>query len=140
MAELKKYPAKSPEGKDLKLTVASGPVIIKNNKILLSKHGDDFWKIPGGTQVTDQTLEQNAIREAKEELSVDVKVSGEPFVIEFQRENEFVILFHFLAKIVKGKPKKGDVDEIKWFNTNKLPKDCAPNIKPVVKHFSKQQL
>ncbi len=138
MAELKNYPAKSPDGKNLKLTIASGPVIIKNRKVLLVKHSDSFWKFPGGSQLTDLTLEENAIKEAKEEANIDISISGDPYVIEFPREKEFVILFHFPAKIIKGTLAKGkDIDELNWFDINRLPKNCAPNIEPVVNYFKK---
>jgi len=33
----------------LKIIIASGPVIVENNKVLLNQHGDtDFWKFCGG--------------------------------------------------------------------------------------------
>ena len=38
-------------------------------------------------------------------------------------------LAYLLAK--KGK----DVTEFKWLDANKLPKDVAPNIKPVLRYF-----
>ena len=32
-----------------RIIVASGPVIVENNKVLLNQHGDDnFWKFCGG--------------------------------------------------------------------------------------------
>ncbi len=136
MVELKDYAAKSPEGKVLKLTIASGPVIIEGEKVLLSKHDDPFWKFPGGTLNSDLTIEENAVKEAKQELNVDIKLHGEPFVIEFLRENEYVVLFHFKGEVVKGTPTKGkEIDEVRWFDIDDLPNDCAPNVKLAVEHF-----
>jgi len=32
-----------------KIIIASGPVIVENNKVLLNQHGDtEFWKFCGG--------------------------------------------------------------------------------------------
>ncbi len=136
MVELKKYPAHSPDGKKLELTIASGPVIIEGEKVLLSKHDDPFWKFPGGTLNSSLTIQENAIAEAKQELNVDIKLHGEPFVIEFLRGNEYVILFHFLGEIIKGTPTKGKgIDEVRWFDIDDLPSDCAPNVKLAVEHF-----
>ena len=32
----------------MSVIIVSGPVIVKNKKILLVKHGDNFWKFCGG--------------------------------------------------------------------------------------------
>ncbi len=36
--------------------------------------GDDFWQLPGGGVEVGETLEQTAVREAKEELGIDVEI------------------------------------------------------------------
>lgn len=63
--------------------VASGPVIIQQRdgitKTLLVKHGDKpidelKWKFCGGKILKGTDLEENAIREAKEEIGVEVKL------------------------------------------------------------------
>ena len=53
-----------------KTIIASGPVIVENNKVLLNDHGDtDFWKFcGGGVKDTDFDLISAAKREAKEEI------------------------------------------------------------------------
>ena len=125
-----------------RLTIASGPVIIYDGKVLLDKHGEDnFWKFPGGKLLDTNSIYDNAIREVKEELNVDVKLSGDPFILTVDREKdgikESVILIHYLAKIISGEPKPGrDVREFAWHDVNNLPSDLAPNIMPVVRHFS----
>lgn len=44
MAEFRHYPAIDNEGNELEITIASGPVILKDTKVLLDKHDDPFWK------------------------------------------------------------------------------------------------
>src|SRR3989338_5984123 len=65
------------------MMVASGPVIIQKRdsvtKTLLVKHGDKpleelKWKFCGGKVVKGLSLEDNAIREAKEEIGVTVRL------------------------------------------------------------------
>lgn len=126
-----------------KIIIASGPVIVENNKVLLDKHGDDnFWKFCGGrVDNFSETLIDTARRRAKEEIGIDFEVlDNEPFFLYSQKEtmgeNVDIILVHFLAKRV-GEIAKGDsVRELVWHDINKLPEDLAPNIIPVLKHFN----
>jgi len=141
--ELRNYTGIGKSGEKIRLTIASGPVIIENNKVLLVKHGkDDFWKFPGGTQLDTTTFIENAKREVKEELDLEIKLKNkEPCILVFEREKEgikeYVTLFHYLAERI-GEPKQGkDIREVKWIEITNLPNDCAPNIKPVLNHFSK---
>lgn len=140
MTEFKHLSSFNQKGQDNLVTIASGPVIIKDGKVLLDKHGDVFWKFPGGAIHSNNNLEENAIREVKEELNLDVELLGEPYLISFVREKdgkeELVILIHYLAKIIGGEPTPGrDVEEFAWHDIENLPDDCAPNIKPVVEYF-----
>ena len=140
MVEFKHYQGIGKDGERVELTIASGPVIVEDNKILLDKHGDDkFWKFPDGKQLDKSDFLENARREVKEELSIEVKLEGEPCILAFDRDHngvkEYVILVHYLAKR-KGEIKKGrDITEFKWIDIHKLPKDIDPNIKPVLKYF-----
>jgi ADP-ribose pyrophosphatase YjhB (NUDIX family)/DNA-binding XRE family transcriptional regulator len=49
-----------------------GGVLIKNNKILLTKGGDDY-SLPGGHSQIGETSQETIIREFKEETGLDVK-------------------------------------------------------------------
>lgn len=142
MVEFKNYKGIGKDSEDVIFTMASGPVIVKEDKVLLDKHGeDDFWKFPGGKQSDNESCRENAIREVKEELNIEIKlVEKEPCVLIFEREKEgkkeYVVLVHYLAEISEGKPSKGrDVREFKWFDIKALPEDAAPNIKPVLERF-----
>ena len=103
---------------------------------------DKFWKFPGGRQLDDNNFLENAKREVKEELGIDVTLEKKPCIMAFERDKdnikEYVILIHYLAKR-KGEIKMGrDVREYRWLNIKKLPEDCAPNIKPVLNYFNKR--
>jgi len=126
-----------------KIIIASGPVIVENNRVLLNKHGDDeFWKFCGGRVEEDETnLKEAAIREVKEEMGLDIEIlNNNPYFFYTEKEKEgenlSVILVHFLAKrigeVVPGK----DIKEWRWIDIQDLDKeDLAPNIKPVLKYF-----
>jgi len=115
--------------------IASGPVIIENNKVLLNKHGnDEFWKFPGGTvEDFDIPFEETAVRETKEELGIDIEIIKPLNTLMAKKDDKgVVVLVHFLAKrIGEIKPAK-DIQEWKWIDINNMPNDLAPNIKPIL--------
>lgn len=121
----------------MRYIIASGPVIIEKKKVLLDKHGKDmFWKFPGGRIKKGESLEQCAIKRAKEELGIGVKLIKLLKPVIIWRRNETVILIHYLAKR-KGTIKKGrHVREWAWIGVNKLPKDVAPNIRTVLREMT----
>jgi 8-oxo-dGTP pyrophosphatase MutT (NUDIX family) len=137
-----------------KTMVASGPVIIqkRDGKLctLLVKHGNKpvnklKWKFCGGKLLKGMSLKENAIREAKEEIGVNVKIIGElPTMALWQEKPEsgkeipdLIILVHYLAEINKEPVKGREILAIRWFAINDLPKDCATNIGPIIKAYKK---
>ena len=122
------------------ITIASGPVIIENNKVLLNKHGEDnFWKFPGGkVEDYESNLAKNTEREVKEEMGIDIKITNTKPIIIYTKKDDGtdVILVHFTAKRI-GEIKPGkDIREWDWIDINNLPNDCAPNIKPVIEQIT----
>jgi len=129
------------------IIIASGPVIIENNKVLLNKHGDDtFWKFLGGRvenfdfDDANNSLEEACRREVKEEMGVNIEILRplKPMLVPKPGEPDtWVVLIHYLAKRI-GEIKLGsDIKEAEWFNIDDLPADCAPNIKPVLDEYKK---
>lgn len=90
-----------------KIIIASGPVIVEDDKVLLNQHGDtEFWKFCGGT-VDDFSvgLIDTAKKEVKEEMGIDINVlDAVPFfwhTTKIRDGNEMdVILVHYLAERV----------------------------------------
>jgi ADP-ribose pyrophosphatase YjhB (NUDIX family) len=137
-----------------KTMVVSGPVIIqkRNGKLqtLLVKHGDKpikdlRWKFCGGKLLKGWNLKENAVREAQEEIGVKVKIIGELPIVALWQEDpetgqekpELILLIHYLATInQKPKPNK-EILAMRWFDIDKLPTDCAPNIKPIIQPYKK---
>ena len=125
-----------------KIIIASGPVIVEDDKVLLNQHGDpSFWKFCGGRVEDFNTdLIENARREVKEEMGIDVEVLNEaPFIMHTVKKmpegNVDVILVHYLAERV-GEIKPGtDIREWNWFDLKNLPDNLGPNILPALKHF-----
>jgi mutator protein MutT len=126
-----------------KIIIASGPVIVENNKILLNKHGEDnFWKFCGGRIKEDESnLKEAAKREVKEEMGIEVEMfNNNPYFFYIEKEVDgkqvSVILVHFLAKRIGEIMPGDDIREWRWISIEDLDKEnLAPNIKPVLKYF-----
>jgi len=126
-----------------KIIIASGPVIVENNKVLLNKHGDDeFWKFCGGrVEENEVNLMEVAKREVKEEMGLEIEIMNhDPYFFYTEKEVEgikvSVILVHFLAKRIGDIIPGDDIREWRWIDIDDLDKEnLAPNIKPSLKYF-----
>ncbi len=124
-----------------KIIIASGPVIVKNEKVLLDIQGEDnFWKFCGGKVKENETLKQTAIRRAKEELGIDIQIKNTtPFLLHVTKEkdgdNSDVILVHFLSDFSGEITPSEEIRKWQWHDISNLPDNIAPNILPTLKHF-----
>ena len=129
----------------MEYVIASGPVIIEKEKVLLDKNSvDSFWKFPGGkSELSDladaeHSLETAACRKAKEELGLDIEILRplKPMMLKKPSdENTIVVLIHWLSKRIGEVVPGGDTVEWAWHSITNLPADCAPNIKPVIEDY-----
>ena len=125
-----------------KIIIVSGPVIIENNKVLLTQHGDtEFWKFCGG-KVSENNLDliNTAKKRAQEEMGITIEILDEnPFVMYLKRniQGELidVLLIHYLAKRIDEIKPGEKTKEWNWFELNNLPENIGPNIIPTLKHF-----
>ncbi len=90
-------------------------VIIKDDKILLMqrvKNSREYFCFPGGTVEKGETNEKAAIREIREEVSLDVKIKEFLFEIENQDRKEFYFLINdFSGKLELSGPEKQNMNE-----------------------------
>lgn len=125
------------------IIVASGPVIIEDNRVLLNRDAkDNFWKFCGGRVEDDEFNVKNvAIREVKEEMGLEIEFLNEvPYFFYTEKEkdgqNISIILIHFLAKRLNEVIPGEETTDWAWLDLNDLDKeDLAPNIIPTLKHF-----
>jgi 8-oxo-dGTP pyrophosphatase MutT (NUDIX family) len=90
-------------------------IFIKRTK-KVSGSNKVFYVLPGGMLDEGETPEQAGIREAKEELSVDIELDG--FLMKEYNEEVDKEEFYYFAKIVSGKVKPGDGEEFKNMDIN----------------------
>lgn len=125
-----------------KIIIASGPVIVEGNKVLLDLQGEDrFWKFCGGKTKEKETLQETAKRRAREELGIEIKILDEkPFLIHTAKDSADstldVILVHYRAKRVGEITPGADIHQWKWIPLEELEKEnLAPNIIPTLEYF-----
>ena len=95
------------------------------SKILMVKNkGNSSWSLPGGAVEREETLDQAAIREAKEETGLDVRVHGIVAINEciFEKKQEHAIFFTFRAEVIGGRIeliRPQEISEIAWMDMDK---------------------
>ncbi len=92
----------------MKYIVASGPVIIEDERLLVNKDDkDDFYKLPGGTiKEGVENLEEACHRKTKEEINglIEIIKPLHPMIIYKNpqtKEKMTIVLIHYLAKLKK---------------------------------------
>jgi 8-oxo-dGTP pyrophosphatase MutT (NUDIX family) len=83
----------------------SAVIVIKDGKILLMyrvKNGEEYWVFPGGGQEEGETTDQTAIREIKEETTIDVNINRLLYKITW---DDGGVNYFYLCDYVYGEPK-----------------------------------
>ncbi len=85
------------------------------------------WSLPAGFMEFGETTEETAIREAKEETNLDIKITDLFGVFPgFDDPRMHVVVIVYRAEIIDGQMKPGDDAElVDFFPLDQLPKDIA---------------
>lgn len=104
-------------------------LIIKNRRILLGKKkrglGKGFWNGFGGRLEKNETIEEAAARETREECDIEVSKMEKAGKILFKArhfENDLLVYFFKVLKFA-GKPKETNEMKPKWFTLKNIPFD-----------------
>ena len=128
-----KYPIKKEKTTLPKYNVAIG-IIWHKKKILISKRKKNvllagLWEFPGGKIEKNESPAECVVREAYEELNVNIKIIN--FFIKIQHAySHFKIEMHvFQCKFISGNPKAKGCDDWKWIDPIEVknyvfPKSC----------------
>ena len=119
--------------------VTVNSLIINENKIVLIERGVNpykgYWGLPGGYVGWDESAEEAAIRETKEETGLQIKnlificVNTNP-----QRHPKQAINIAYLSTKFSGDfSPSDDAAKAKWFSLDELPKELAFDHKDIIK-------
>lgn len=85
----------------------------------LNKSYKNYWEFPGGKCEENESFEEAAIREMKEELGIVIKKNdliSLDMVNHSYKKNEYIIMCVFLIKKWFGKIKSKEKQDFAWFN------------------------
>lgn len=133
-------------GKDY-IGVGVGAFILnEKSELLLQKRAvpaeKDHWCIPGGRLEMFELLEHAVVREAKEELGVEIEVIRLMGVCDhiIPEENAHWVAMSYLCKIRSGEPKIMEPDkasDLQWFPLDNLPDHLTITTKKALADYRK---
>lgn len=133
-----------------KVILNATAVVIVNgqNEVLLQKRSDNgLWGLPGGLLEMDETIEECAIREVKEETNLEIEIERfiGVFVNPLMRWREVdeaqVFGFGFLAKVVGGSLQINDDEstELRYFSYQDLPQVHSKDNQEIIEAYYNNQ-
>ncbi|UZE94268.1 MAG: NUDIX domain-containing protein [Candidatus Pacearchaeota archaeon] len=131
----------------VRAVIASGPVILKNKKILVVLDDKDpFLKFPGGRIHYKEDLKKTCLRRTKEEIGVNIEIIRplDPMLLwkkPHTGEKIPVVLIHWLSKLKpKQIPRKGKLPrKIFWIDSKYKGHKLAPNVQYFLKNLKKEK-
>ena len=97
-----------------------GCIIIKDDKVLLIKQTSNEWGFPKGHVEHDESEEETARREVKEETNLDVEIDTNKRyeIFYYTAKGKYKQAVFFLAKLIGGEIEKqeSEINEIKWLD------------------------
>lgn len=121
----------------------SGVIIVKDNKILLQRRKDNnMWGIIGGLLELNETFDEAAVRECKEETGLDIKLEALLGIfhnhdMEWSNgDKAHVIAACYLASIISGEIRIDEESyELKFFDINEIPYLFAEDHREAIKAY-----
>jgi len=116
-------------------------LFIKEDKVLLARrfntgYRDGEYSVPAGHLDGDETVIAAGIREAKEEIGVDIKPDNMNFssvmhrVEGDERVDFFVQVHKWSGEIVNTEPDK--CDDLRWVSLDELPDNTIPYVQRAI--------
>ena len=108
------------------MKVIVGGIIEKDGKYLLVQEAKkkcyEKWNFPAGHLDFNESLEQGAIREIKEETGCDVKLDGVCYVANRILEDDLFVMIVFNAKLINENIEfdKEEILDVKWFDYDEI--------------------
>lgn len=108
------------------MKVIVGGIIEKEGKYLLVQEAKkkcyEKWNFPAGHLDFNESLEQGAIREIKEETGCDVKLDGVCYVANRILEDGLFVMIVFNAKLINENIEfdKEEILDVKWFDYDEI--------------------
>ena len=125
------------------IEVVAAIIINKNNEIFCARRKDEGelalkWEFPGGKIEKGESHQEALIREIKEELSTDIKVTNFIMTVKHQYESFHLTMHAYLADVINGDLILNEHTGFKWLKKEQLNSlDWAEADLPIVDFLSK---
>lgn len=110
----------------MKIVEVSAAIIKRGNEIFTTCRGygdfKDMWEFPGGKIESGETREEALIREIKEELELDIKISKYITTIDYDYPDFYLTMHCFLCEVCGGKLRLNAHNEVRWVALDELDK------------------
>lgn len=116
-------------------------ILIRNNKVLLVKHTyQDGWLLPGGGVNRNETPEQAARRECREEVGADIgKLDLVGIFTQFLNyKNDHIILYKSKDFSITTKS-DFEIEKVEFFDIDSLPEDMMPGNRQRIMDYARNQ-
>ena len=122
---------------------AAGAVVFREGKILLQHRSDNAaWGLPGGILELDETYEEAAIREVREETGLTVRLTSLLGIYHNydmmwpNGDRAHTIGAYYTAEILSGEPRVDEESlELRFFAREELPELCFPDHRLAVEAY-----
>jgi 8-oxo-dGTP pyrophosphatase MutT (NUDIX family) len=120
-----------------------GAIVFNDNSVLIIEQFQGFFSFPKGHVEGNETEEETAIREVKEETNIDIEIiSKKKYKINYKINGNIkkeVVFFIAKATSFKLKNQENEIISCEWIDKDKvLDKLTYNNIKKVYKNVLKQ--
>lgn len=110
----------------MKSIQVSAAIIKRGSEIFTTCRGygefENMWEFPGGKIEPGETREEALIREIKEELELDIKISKYITTIHYDYPNFNLTMHCFLCEVCGGKLNLNAHNEVRWVPLDELGK------------------
>ena len=98
---------------------ACGCIVIKDKKVLLLQQIAGHWGFPKGHVEENESEQETAIREVKEETNIDVRITDNTrYTVEYMNRGLLKQVVFFLAEPISFdlKPQSEEITVIEWLS------------------------
>ena len=115
--------------------ICCGAVVFNNNKVLIIKHKYGHISFPKGHVEGNETEEETAIREVREETGIDIEIindkkyyvieitSNKKYYVQYENDNNSIEkVTYFIGKMIGGKlnPQLSEISSCYFEDENKV--------------------
>ncbi len=127
------------------MTVDVAVCVVRNGRSFLisQRKADDhfggYWEFPGGKREDGETLEACAVREAKEEVGLDVEIEAFLMTVENPYQDRRINLHFFLCRVIGEpgcEPQLLECQAVQWVEAGGLAEYLFPPANaPVIRYL-----